>query len=179
MAITRWRWRSCLWGGASPTFRAADVASLTTSSGWICKEKQRETQKRTLNLDHCIDDSEEMKRAADEQVRFFFWPKTRAQGPVVGIICTDNRHSCRKQKMGKWSRKKARIPSNGQVNTSCAPARTQNHCGATKIYQLGRFSHWLGAGSQGGQICHILSPQIKSSNARFFPPWLQDVLYCV
>ena len=83
-----------------------------------------------------------MKRAADEQVRFFFSPKTRAQGPVVGIICTDNRHSCRKQKMGKWSRKKARIPSNGQVNTSCAEARTQNHCEATKIYQLGRFSHW-------------------------------------
>ena len=112
-----------------------------------------------------------MKRAADEQVRFFFSPKkTRAHGPVVGIICTDNRHSCRKQKMGKWSRKKARIPSNGQVNTSCAAARTQNHCEATKIYQLGRFSHWLGAGSQGGQICHILSPQIKSSNDRFFLP---------
>ena len=85
-----------------------------------------------------------MKRAADEQVRFFFSPKTRAHGPVVGIICTDNRHSCRKQKMGKWSRKKARIPSNGQVNTSCAAARTQDHCEATKIYQLGRFSHWLG-----------------------------------
>ena len=111
-----------------------------------------------------------MKRAADEQVRFFFSPKTRAHGPVVGIICTDNRHSCRKQKMGKWSRKKARIPSNGQVNTSCAAARTQNHCEATKIYQLGRFSHWGRAGSQGGQICHILSPQIKSSNARFFLP---------
>ena len=87
-----------------------------------------------------------MKRAADEQVRFFFSLKTRAHTPVVGIICTDNRHSCRKQKMGKWSRKKARIPSNGQVNTSCAPARTQNHCEATKIYQLGRFSHWGRAG---------------------------------
>ena len=134
-----------------------------------------------------------IKSVAKQAPSSFFWP-SKTSFTLLPVSSGNNLHGQwtflpwgNKQKMWKWSRKKARIPSNGSHFLWLTPktivnvSNTQNHCTWTKIYHLESTESQAFTFGQEvtNQICHI--PQIKisfdlkskyssNSNQNFLPP---------
>ena len=134
-----------------------------------------------------------IKSKAKQAPSSFFWP-SKTSFTLLPVSSGNNLHGQwtflpwgNKQKMWKWSRKKARIPSNGSHFLWLTPktivnvSNTQNHCTWTKIYHLeSTESQAFKFGQEvTKQISHILPTQIKIFShlkSKYFPTSNQNVL---